>query len=84
MEMLEKIAALPNVVSLPVAPTFLELTRPLVSRLHGYRQATDALLLGLAIHHNAAFVTFDHAIQAMAGKQFAANILVLRSEPTNH
>lgn len=35
-------------------------------RLQGYRQVTDAYLLGLAIHHKAHLVTLDGAIASLA------------------
>jgi predicted nucleic acid-binding protein len=77
IRMLEAIAALPNVAQLPVSPSWLELIRPLTPRLHGYRQVTDALLLGLAIRNNAILVTLDRSIQALAGEAYAANLLIL-------
>jgi toxin-antitoxin system PIN domain toxin len=75
--LLQEIAALPNVAHLPVAPTWLELVQPLTPRLHGYRQVTDALLLGLAIRNGAILVTLDRAVQALAGEAYAANLLTL-------
>jgi hypothetical protein len=75
--LLREIAALPNVAHLPVAPTWLELIQPLTPRLHGYRQVTDALLLGLAIRNEAILVTLDRSIQALAGETYAANVLTL-------
>ena len=48
---LQQIAALPNCESLPIDHSWLELIQPLTPRLHGYRQVTDALLLGLAIRN---------------------------------
>ncbi len=47
------------------------------SSLHGYRQVTDALLLGLAIRNEAILVTLDRSIQALAGEAYAANVLTL-------
>ena len=35
-------------------------------RLQGYRQVTDAYLLGLAIHHKAHLVTLDGGIASLA------------------
>ena len=75
--LLQEIAALPNVAQLPVAPTWLELIEPFAPRLHGYRQVTDALLLGLAIRNQAVLVTLDRSIQALAGEAYAANLLTL-------
>ena len=77
MRMLEEIAALPNVAHLPISNSWLELVRPITPHLHGYRQVTDALLLGLAIRQNAVLVTLDRRIQALAGEAYAANLLTL-------
>ena len=75
--LLHEIAALPNCESLPIEHSWLELIQPLAPRLHGYRQVTDALLLGLAIRNNAVLVTLDRRIQALAGEAYAANLLTL-------
>lgn len=75
--LLQKIAALPNCESLPIEHSWLELIQPLIPRLHGYRQVTDALLLGLAIRNGAVLVTLDRRIQALAGEAYAANLLTL-------
>ena len=74
---LRAIAALPNCENLPIENTWLQLIQPLIPRLLGYRQVTDALLLGLAIHNQAILVTLDRAIQALAGEAYAANLLTL-------
>ncbi len=74
---LRKIAALPNCENLPLDHSWLELIQPLAPRLHGYRQVTDALLLGLAIQNNAILVTLDRGIKALAGEAYAANLLTL-------
>jgi predicted nucleic acid-binding protein len=39
--------------------------------LVGYRQVTDAYLLGLAIHHQGKFVTFDRAIASLVSRSDA-------------
>jgi hypothetical protein len=75
--LLQEIAALPDVAHLAVAPSWLELTQPFTPRLHGYRQVTDALLLGLAIRNGAILVTLDPSIQALAGEAYEANLLTL-------
>lgn len=77
VRMLKTISALPNVAHLPVSPSWLELIRPIASRLHGHRQVTDALLLGLAVRNGAILVTLDRAIQALAGEAYAASVLTL-------
>ncbi len=73
----QEIAALPNCENLPIEHSWLELIQPLISRLHGYRQVTDALLLGLAIRNGAILVTLDRRIQGLAGEANAANLLTL-------
>lgn len=75
--LLREIAALPNVAHLPVSPSWLELIEPLSPRLHGYRQVTDALLLGLSIRHGAILVTLDRHIEALAGPQYRSHLLTL-------
>jgi toxin-antitoxin system PIN domain toxin len=75
--LLQEIAALPNCESLPIADSWLSLVQPLTPRLHGHRQVTDALLLGLAIRNGAILVTLDRRVQALAGEAYAANLLTL-------
>ena len=75
--LLQEIAALPNCENLPIDCSWLEVIQPLTPRLHGYRQVTDALLLGLAIRNGAILVTLDRRIQALAGEAYAANLLTL-------
>ena len=75
--LLREIAILHNCESMPIKHSWLDLVQPLALRLHGYRQVTDALLLGLAIRNNAILVTLDQRIQALAGETYAANLLIL-------
>jgi predicted nucleic acid-binding protein len=75
--LLDQIASLPNIFQLPIAPSWRELVTPFASRLHGYRQVTDALLLGLAIRNGAVLVTLDRSIKALAGEAYSANLLTL-------
>jgi toxin-antitoxin system PIN domain toxin len=35
------------------------------ARIHGYRQVSDAHLLGLALRHGARLVTLDHALRGL-------------------
>ena len=74
---LRMIAALPNCENLPLEHSWLELIEPLTARMHGYRQVTDALLLGLAIRNGVVLVTLDRSIQTLAGEEYAANLLTL-------
>ena len=75
--MLGQIRGLPNCRSLAIPEGWMELVAPFAARLHGYRQVTDALLLGLAIRHKAVLVTLDRHLPALAGREFRDNVLVL-------
>ena len=75
--MLRTIRALPNCVDLSVDRSWIALVAPFESRLHGYRQVTDALLLGLAIRHKCVLVTLDRHIDALAGEQFRSSVHTL-------
>ena len=75
--LMQEIAALPSCENLPIEHSWLELVQPLAPRLQGYRQVTDALLLGLAIRNGAVLVTLDRAIQALAGEAYTENLLIL-------
>jgi toxin-antitoxin system PIN domain toxin len=75
--LLHEIVTLPHCENLPIEHSWLELIQPLIPRLHGYRQITDAVLLGLAIRNGAILVTLDRRIQALAGEAYAANLLIL-------
>ncbi len=44
---------------------------PISHRITGYKQTTDAYLLGLAIHHVGKLATMDRGISQMAGAEFA-------------
>ena len=77
LALLREIRKLHNFSHLPIQSSFLDLISPFSSRLHGYRQVTDALLLGLAIQNNATLVTLDRGVKALAGEPFAANLLTL-------
>lgn len=57
--------------------SWTELTAPFAARISGYRQITNACLLGLAIQKKGALVTFDKGTRALAGAEFQANVLLL-------
>lgn len=78
MLLLQRIRSEPGVGHLEVARSWLEFIRPFAGRLHGYRQVTDALLLGLAIQSDAILVTLDRRIETLAGEQFASHLLALK------
>jgi uncharacterized protein len=53
-----------------------KLCEPILSRIFGHNQITDAFMLGLAIHEKLVLTTLDRAIQHMAGKH-QNNVLVI-------
>ncbi|MGA3009919.1 MAG: TA system VapC family ribonuclease toxin [Terracidiphilus sp.] len=61
----------------PIDESWVTLTAPFAARIFGHQQVTDAYLLGIAIKEKGVLVTFDKAIQYMAGAEFADNVLVL-------
>jgi toxin-antitoxin system PIN domain toxin len=62
----------------PITTGWADLTAPFRERIFGHQQVTDAFLLGLAIKEDGVLVTFDKAIQSMAGPQFRNHVLVLQ------
>jgi len=56
---------------------FLEATAPLIERIMGHRQVTDAYLLGIAIHEKGVLATLDQATRHLASDEFARNVLVI-------
>jgi len=77
ISMLREIAALPQIEKLDIRGSWLELCAPLMPRLQGHRQISDALLLGLAIKNDAVLVTLDRGFESLAGEKFRANLLTL-------
>jgi hypothetical protein len=61
-----------------IKESWVEVTAPFAVRIRGHQQVTDAFLLGLAIKENGQLVTFDKAIQYMAGAEFSQNVLLLQ------
>ena len=56
-------------------------TEPLMHRVRGHNQITDAYLLAIAVHRNAQVVTFDRGLFAFANMAgVAANVQLLTSE----
>lgn len=52
----------------PIAADWHTLSKPFFRRLHGYRQITDAYLLGLSIQEGLVLATFDKAMLHLAGE----------------
>jgi predicted nucleic acid-binding protein len=78
LAMLQTIKALPNCSEFPIDTSWMNLVAPFAGNLHGYRQVTDAFLLGIAIRHEAILVTLDRHIHALAGRRFQSSILTLQ------
>ena len=78
IRILREMTNLSSYAYLPILDPWLQLIQPFASRLHGYRQVTDAYLLGLAIKHDVVLVTLDQHIQALAGMEFKRNLLTLK------
>ena len=57
--------------------SFNDAVSPVVERLFGHQQVTDAYLLGMAIKKNGRLVTLDKAIKTLAGTDYGAHVLVL-------
>ncbi len=53
------------------------LCEPLLSRLYGTKQVTDAYLLGLAVREGLVLVTMDKGIVHLAGQEYAKHVLLL-------
>jgi len=64
---LEDLAQHPGYHYHGIAHDWRTLTKTFLHRLHGHKQITDALLLGLALQDDLILVTFDRAILHMAG-----------------
>ncbi len=58
----------------PDDPAYLDVTQVILARMQGYRQITDAYLLGLAIHNKGKLATLDRGIRHLAGSKFATNV----------
>jgi hypothetical protein len=58
----------------PDDPAYLDATQAIFARMQGYRQITDAYLLGLAIHNKGKLATLDRGIRHLAGREFAASV----------
>ncbi|MHB2008986.1 MAG: TA system VapC family ribonuclease toxin, partial [Acidobacteriaceae bacterium] len=75
--LLREMGQLPGYRYWPVTETWLNLVKPFSLRLHGYKQVTDAYLLGLAIKQNGVLVTLDQHIKALAGAEYCQYLLTL-------
>jgi uncharacterized protein len=76
-EILARLADLKGYQFWPLQRRFAEMTLPFEQRLHGYRQVTDAVLLGLAIERKGTLATLDQAIRHLAGNEFAQYVTLI-------
>jgi uncharacterized protein len=74
---LARLAKLPGYRYWPLTVGWTEIAAPLVARIFGHQQITDAWLLGLAVRERGALVTFDRAMRHLAGDDFARHLIVL-------
>ena len=74
---LQKLKGHPGYWYCSISESWVDVTAMFASRILGHQQITDAYLLGLAARENATLVTFDRAIQYLAGAEFSKNLLVL-------
>ena len=74
---LQALKGLPGYSYWGIDESWVTLAAPFVSRILGHQQITDAYLLGLAIKEDGVLVTFDQAVQYMAGAEFSRNLLLL-------
>ena len=59
--------------------TLTEAVAPVVPRLQGYRQLTDAYLLGLALERRGVLASFDAGLRALAPGERAAGLELVPS-----
>jgi toxin-antitoxin system PIN domain toxin len=68
---LRSLTELPEHEFWPMEVNYETAVSPLRHRITGYKQTTDAYLLGLAIHRRAKFATMDSGVKDIAGPEFA-------------
>ncbi len=76
--MLSVVTRLPSHCFWPIDFDLHQAIAPFQDRLYGYRQLTDAYLLGLAIKNKGRLVTLDRGIEALAGGDYAQYVVLLR------
>ena len=76
---LQNLVQQPGHIFWPETSAYLEAAKPLLARMQGHRQITDAYLLGLAIQNHGKLATLDRGILHLAGKEFAANVEIIES-----
>lgn len=61
----------------PDLPTFLDATNALSRRMQGYRQVSDAYLLGLAMRNDGKLATLDRGIRHLAGAEYSEYVEII-------
>lgn len=61
----------------PLERSIVDLPRPIVSRLQGYRQITDAVLLAAAIQRGGVLATLDSGLARLAGERERHSVRVI-------
>lgn len=77
LELLTELTLRPGHHFWPIDIVLEEAVRPIVERLFGHRQVSDAYLLGLAIRNKGQLVTLDKGLPALAGREFQDHVLLL-------
>lgn len=77
-EMLASLERHPGYHFWPIADGWNVLTAPFAPRIFGYRQVTDAILLGLAIQRKGIVVTLDGGFRQLAGPEYERHVLLLQ------
>ena len=77
MAILQMMKEYPGYSFWEIEESWVTLTAPFAARVFGHQQVTDAYLLGLAIKKDGMLVTFDEAVEKLAGAEFSRHVLVL-------
>lgn len=77
MAVLQMMKTYPGYSFWGIDESWVALTAPFAARIFGHQQVTDAYLLGLAIKKDGVLVTFDAAIQRLAGPEFKQHVVIL-------
>ncbi|MCY4474804.1 MAG: hypothetical protein OXC83_05145 [Chloroflexi bacterium] len=74
---LDRLTRLGNHEFWPLEQSIVNLPEPLGTRVQGYRQVTDAVLLGVAMHRDGQLATFDGGIARLVSEGERAYVCVV-------
>ena len=77
LQLLSELIAMPGRQFWPIDMTIAEAVKPFEERFFGHHQVTNLYLLSLAVRHKGAVATTDRGMAALAGTEYADNIVVL-------